>query len=41
MQSVMRKKLIKKKKAIHSLGKKQEAYLARQVRERKSKYLSN
>ena len=31
MQSVMEKTLVKNKKAIHSLSKKQEAYLAHQV----------
>ena len=35
-QSVMRKTLVKIKKSIHLLAKKQEAYLACQVRERKS-----
>ena len=36
MQNVMRKTLVKNKKTIHSLARKQEAYLARQVRGRKS-----
>ena len=41
MHSVMRKALVKNKKPKHSLAKKQESYLARQVRERKSKHFSN
>ena len=36
MQSVTKKTLVKNKKNINSLAKKQEAYLARQGRERKS-----
>ena len=36
MQSVTKKTPVKNKKTIHLLAKKHEAYLARQVRERKS-----
>ena len=36
MQSVMKKTVVKDKKTIHSLAKEQEAYLAHQVRGRKS-----
>ena len=36
----MKKTLVKNEKALHSLTKKQELYLARQQRQRKIKYFS-